>query len=508
MGALQRSDTEGMNYPDSISLRRSNRLPRYALWVFLLLSSGIPRILAAFLLPNEEGDPYSYLQAIEIMRASIAGGTFTLSELFGFWLPLYQFICALISVVVGHPLYVAKLVSALCGTGVCLLVFQVSMQLTANRMLALLAFALIALNPIHIMYSSFSMSDVPHALMVLGSLYFAIKNRWVLAASLVAAGGLMRPESWLFVALLPALQWFLHRRVSLIAFFVALSAPVVWIYISWAATGDPLEYFKVRNDYIRELLSGNPGLADFSPSHVLTDLRTLFYSAGPAVMIACLMAAWLLIKHTHREPNERSLESSSAVVVTVAYFFSSLGFLLLAYFTKNQPAIFARYCLVLFAFGLPVLAWTLLAAREWTRAWALRLSVLLVALCLWQLAFQLRDGAFFINHVSQKRIVAKYLRDKFQSSSRLKIFCDDDTVKVLAGIPADSFVSSSGSPGDSKSFLGYLRENRVEYLVYERRDRSAVVTLFRDLGEERINDLFQLVASTNVDLRLYRTIFQ
>jgi len=496
-----------MNYPDSISLRRSSRLPQYALWGFLLLSSGIPRILAAFLLPNEEGDPYSYLQAIEIMRASIAGGKFTLSELFGFWLPLYQFICALISLVVGHPLYVAKLVSALCGTGVCLLVFQVSMQLTANRMLSLMAFALIALNPIHIMYSAFSMSDVPHAFLVFGSLYFAIKNRWVLAASFVAAGGLMRPESWVFVAVLPALQWLLQRRISPIAFFIALFGPALWIYISWAATGDPLEYFKVRNDYVRELLSENPGLADFSPSHVLTDLRTLFYSAGPAVMIACLIAAWLLIKHTGGQPNKGSSESSSAVVATVAYFFSSLGFLLLAYFTKNQPAIFARYCLVLFALGLPILAWTLLAARKWKPAWARRLSVLLVALCLWQLAFQLRDGAFFINHVSQKRIVAKYLRDQFQSSSRLKIFCDDDTVKVLAGIPADSFVSSSSSPGDSKSFLGYLKENRIEYLVYEGRDRSAVVTLFRELGEERINDLFQLIASTNVDLRLYRTHF-
>lgn len=507
MGALQRGDTEGMNYPDLISLRRSSPLPRYALWVLLLLSSGIPRILAAFLLPNEEGDPYSYLQAIEIMRASIAGGTFTLSELFGFWLPLYQFICALISVVVGHPLYVAKLVSALCGTGVCLLVFQVSMRLTANRMLSLLAFALIAVNPIHIMYSAFSLSDVPHAFLVLGSLYFAIKDRWVLAASLVAAGGLMRPESWLFVALLPALQWFLHRRVSLIGFFVALSAPVAWIYISWAATGDPLEYFKVRNDYIRELLSGNPGLADFSPLHVFIDLRTLFYSAGPAVMIACLIAAWLLIKRTGRQPEEGSSESSSAVVVTIAYFFSSLGFLLFAYFTKNQPAIFARYCLVLFALGLPIVAWTFVAIREWKPAWALRLSVLVVALCLWQLAFQLRDGAFFIKHVSQKRIVANFLRDKFQGGSRLKIFCDDETVKVLACIPGDSFVSSASSPGETKSFLGYLKENRVEYLVYEKRDRSAVVTLFRDLGEERINDLFQLVASTDTDLCLYRTVF-
>lgn len=496
-----------MNHLDLISYRGRGLSPQYALWIVLLLGSGIPRILAAFLLPNEEGDPYSYLQAIEIMRASIAGGTFTLSELFGFWLPLYQFICAVISVVFGHPLYVAKLVSATCGTGVCLLVFGVSMQLTANRLLSLLAFAMIALNPVHVMYSAFSLSDVPHAFLVIGSLYFAIKNRWVLAASLVAAGALMRPESWLFVALLPALQRFLHRRVSLVSFFIGLSAPAVWIYISWAATGNPLEYFKVRNDYIRELLSGNPGLAEFSPSHVLTDLRTLFYSAGPAVMIACLIAAWLLIKGTGRQPNQRSSESSPAVVVTVAYFFSSLGFLLFAYFTKNQPAIFARYCLVLFALGLPILAWTFLGTREWKPAWALRLSVLLVALCLWQLAFQLRDGAFFINHVSQKRIVANYLRDKFQGGSTFKVFCDDDTIRVLAGIPADSFVSSSSSPGDAKSFLDYLKENRVEYLVYERRDRSAAERLFRDLGEERINDLFELVASPRTDLRLYRIDF-
>lgn len=441
-----------------------------------------------------------------MMRASISGGTFTISELFGFWLPLYQFICALISVVVGHPLYVAKLVSAVCGTGVCLMVFAVSLQLTGNRVVSLLAFVLIAINPIHVMYSAFSMSDVPHALVLMSSLYFATKDRWVLAASLVGAGGLMRPESWLFVGLLPALQWFLHRRVSLIAFLLALSSPLIWIYISWAATGNPLEYFNVRNDYISDLLARDPGLASFPPSHVIANLQTLLYSTGHAVMIACLIAAWLLIQRIGRRPT-RHLDSPSVLVVTVAYFFSSLGFLLVAYFTRNQPAIFARYCLVLFALGLPVLAWTLLESRQWKPAWALRLLVLPAALCLWQFNVQLRDGVSFINHVSQKRIVASYLKDKFKGGSNLKVFCDDDTVKALSGIPADSFVSSSGSPGDAKSFLDYLKTNRVEYLVYERRDRSAAEKLFRDVGEERIKDLFQLVASTSTDLRLYRTDF-
>jgi hypothetical protein len=364
-----------------------------------------------------------------MMRASIVGGTFTISELFGFWLPLYQFICALISVVVGHPLYVAKVVSAICGTGVCLLVFVVSMRLTANRMLSLLAFFLIALNPIHIMYSSFSMSDVPHAFLVMSSLYFAIRNRWVVAASFVAAGGLMRPESWVFIALLPALQWLLHRRVSLIGFLVASSAPAVWIYISWTATGNPFEYFNVRSAYVKELLSESPGIGTLSLSNVLANLKTLMYSAGPAVIIACLIAAWLLIKRSARQPNGLSTESSPAVVVTAAYFFSSLGFLLLAYFTKNQPAIFARYCLVLFALGLPVFAWTLLAARQWKPARALGLTVAFAVCCLWQFAVQLRDGVSFINNVSEKRIVADYLKATFRDGSNLKVFCDEDNLR-------------------------------------------------------------------------------
>jgi hypothetical protein len=335
-------------------------------------------------------------------------------------------------------------------------------------------------------------------------LYFAVKNRWVLASSAVAVGGLMRPESWVIILLLPALQWSLHRRVSLTGLFVALLSPLLWIYISWAATGDPLEYFKVRNHYIAEFLLSNPGLQSFSPSVVAIDLRTLFYSSGPAVIIACLIVAWLHIKQAIRESNQRHSIATS-VGVTAAYFFASLGFLLSAYFTKNQPTIFARYCLVVYALGLPLLAWTLLAARNWEHGRAL--AATLASLCILQFVFQLRDGSSFLSQVSQKRIVANYLRDNFQPGSGLKVFCDDDTVKILAGIPPETFMGSSGSPTDSNSFLEHLKENRVEYLVYEERDESAVVPLFQDLEEGRIKRLFRLVSSANVDIRLYRTVF-
>src|SRR6185436_1051477 len=132
--------------------------------------------------PNEEGDAYSYIRTIESLRAGMSGGTFEITDLFGFWLPMYQLICAAISFLAGQPLLVAKLISAVCGVGVCLLVFQISLHLTGDRTLSLLAFALIALNPTHIIYSSFSLTDVPHAFLVTCCLYFVVKRRWLLAA--------------------------------------------------------------------------------------------------------------------------------------------------------------------------------------------------------------------------------------------------------------------------------------------------------------------------------------
>jgi hypothetical protein len=484
---------------------------QYTLWVALLLVSGIPRILGAFFLPNEEGDPYSYIQAIQVIRASMVGGTFTISELFGFWLPLYQFVCAVISLVVGHPLYVAKLVSAVCGTGVCIVVFRVSLQLTANKKLSLLAFALIALNPIHITYSAFSMTDVPHAFLVISSLYFAIKNRWVLAASFVALGSLMRIESWLLVLLLPALQFFLHRKVSLAACCVALFSPLFWLYISWAASGNPFEYFKVRRDYINNVLA-DPGLRYFSPGRSAVNIRMLVYATGPAVIVACLIAASLIFKRFRRQPATRFSQSASATVATVAYFFSFLGFILLAYLTKNQPDIWVRYCLILFSLGTPVLAWVLLASKVWAPRWATRLSVLLLAFCLWQWSSQLVGGAHFLAQVSQKRVVAHCLRDRYQADTGHKVFCDDATVQVLSGIPGDRFLDSPNSPTDPEEFLDYLKKDRVEYLVYAKREDSIAVGLFRHLGEGQVKEHFELIECKGADPsssepRLYRTVF-
>ena len=144
------------------------------LWATLVLVSGVPRIAGAFFLPNAFGDAYVYIRDIGTMSTKLARGTFALTDLYGFWLPLYQFISALVNVFLRNGFYAGKIVSALFGVGSCLLVYSIALRLTANQQAALLGFVLIALNPLHITYSASAMTDVPHAFFVLASLYFVL----------------------------------------------------------------------------------------------------------------------------------------------------------------------------------------------------------------------------------------------------------------------------------------------------------------------------------------------
>src|SRR5947199_7673442 len=94
-------------------------------WLALFLLAAVPRILGAFWLPNMFGDAYVYIRDIGAMSTKLKTGTFGMNDFYGFWLPLYQFISAVINVLVGNGFYVGKIVSAIFGVGVCVLVYAI-----------------------------------------------------------------------------------------------------------------------------------------------------------------------------------------------------------------------------------------------------------------------------------------------------------------------------------------------------------------------------------------------
>src|SRR5205807_5578815 len=349
-------------------------------------------------------------------------------------------------------------------------------QLTANRSAALLAFLLIALNPLHIFNSASAMTDVPHAFFVSASLYFILRRGWIAAAIFAALAGLTRVESWMFIALIPAIQFLRERRISVVAVLVLLIPPVFWFYISWKATGNWLACFQARQQYHNWLLVMNPKLGRFALRQVLHDGATLLVSTDIAVFFAAFVAGWKVFKQllTSGKISNEMLPTLPPLI----FLFAFLSLLIFAYLTHQQPIIFPRYGLLLFSLGLPILVWTVLRLREENPHLARRLLMSVIAICVFDASIQLAGSVGLLNQYSAQRAVADYLRDHFPPNGDARIFCDEGTVQALSGIPPDKFLSSADAPRDRADFLAFLNEKNVEYLVIVKKEDSIPSKLF------------------------------
>jgi len=450
------------------------------LWLALFLLSAIPRILGAFFLPNAFGDAYVYIREIGTLSTKLSTGAFRLTDLFGFWLPLYQFLSAVVNVPFKNGFYSGKLVAALFGVGSCLFIYAISCRLTANRTAAILTFLLIALSPLHIFYSASAMTDVPHAFFVLAALYFVLSGNWIVAAAFGALAGFTRVESWMLIAVIPLVQLIKARRVSVIALLILIVPPLSWFYISWKATGNWLACFVQRQDYHDWLMHMNPSIAQFSARQMLKDVATLLVSSDIAVLIACFVAVSFVIRHLPQIA-KRSNNSDQAISILspVLLFFAFLGLLFVAYLTHQQPIIFPRYGLILFSLGLPILTWTFLNISKDKPRLARRLLISIIAICVFDASIQFAGAVGTLNQYHAQRTVADYLRGHFDIKSSTQIFCDDGTVRVLSGIPEERFVTSANAPKDRETFLNFLSQNNVEYLIVVETERSIPFELFR-----------------------------
>jgi hypothetical protein len=351
------------------------------------------------------------------------------------------------------------------------------------------------------------MTDVPHAFFLLASLYFCLKERWVFAAVFAALAGLTRMESWMFIALIPAIQFFRERRVSIAAVAILAIPPLFWLYVSWKATGNWRACFVARREYHDWLFAANPSLAHFSLPHILSDGATLLVSGDIAVLTGAFVAGWFVIKPVVSRARIR--EDVRAIVPALIFFFATMGMIVAAYLSGAMPIIFPRYGLILFTLGIPILAWTVLTLRKTKPQVARRLLISVIAILAFDASVELVGSVGLLNQISAQRAVADYLHAHLQTNSNARIFCDEGTVQALSGIPPEKFLTSFDAPRDREGFLNYLKEKNVEYLVFVSNQDSTPVRLYPELRSGEGNETFQplMHASTTflrTELWVYR----
>lgn len=465
--------------------------------ILILLAAGVPRIFGAlYFLKEPFGDAYCYIEQVTSMRGKMVARVFAVENLYGFWLPLYQFFCAIVSLAVNKPVYVTRLVAALAGAGVCVLVYLCSYILTSSARVSLLAFLAIALNPFHLEYSSSAMTDVPHALLVIGCMYFVLTRHWTLAAVLGAAACLIRLESWMLIVLVPVIQFILQRRVPILTMLILATGPGLWLLICWSATGNPFASFQAHNQYMVARLTAHPEFNQLTLDRIWVDGNRLAYSMNIAVLAGCLAGLWLLWREWRKQPKWTTPgESSNAkdLFVCLSFFFAYLSFILFAYLTKNNTDIWPRYGLLLFTLGLPILAYS--ARQFWRERYALAAAVLGAAIVvgIFQVKTQTEDLARFLSQQNRSEVIAAYLKKEYASDPSIKIFCDSPEVRIVSGIPGDHFYHSffDGVPKDREGFVVFLQTKGIKFLMIPEEDETSTPSQLFPPGRVRDTGVFE-----------------
>jgi len=340
------------------------------------------------------------------------------------------------------------------------------------------------LDPLHVLYSAACMTDVPHACVVLVSLWFALRRRWIGAAVFAAIAGTIRIESWALLIVLPALEFLDRRRIPWLTIGVLLVPMTGWLLTTYAATGHPLEYFQERARYHSEYIRFHPDRSGFHWPTVLRDVEAWLLGANGLVTTGTLAAAAILVG---RIVSTRDLIQDKVFVV-VTYSCAMLGLLVLAYISKAQPVLLPRYGLVFLAVGLPVCVWTL--QRFFTSVRSIPVRTVVAAAVLLVFAVEFYSQLPTISNVQDDyrahQKIAAVLANALRSEQGARCFSDDPAIRVMSGLPVTRFVRSPAVPDanavSGDEFLNFLRSKNVTWLVFFPTEDSLPVKFFPELA--------------------------
>lgn len=181
--------------------------------------------------------------------------------------------------------------------------------------------------------------DVAYLICVLGALLIEARRpkAGTPVLALLAVGGLIRPEAWLFAGL----YWLWIGRPWRLAWLVAL-APAIWAGFDWALAGDPLYSLTGTRDNA-EVLQRRTGLDEVP----LTVPRRLGEILREPVLLGAAIGGVLALRHRKGLP----LAVAGAVALAAFCVLAAAGLPILGRYLLLPAAVLAVFCGAAVTFG-------------------------------------------------------------------------------------------------------------------------------------------------------------
>ncbi len=437
-------------------------------WIRALILLGAPialRVVLAGVVDDFEDDAYTRDLIAQRMADELRSGRFGLRSLLhvSIWLPAWQTLCAVVESLVRQPYWAPKIISAVFGGATPALVFVLALRMRASDRVAWTAWALAMLAPWHALYSAVGMTEAFYGFWLTLATYAFVRaerdNRWLIVCALALFPATWtRFEGWFLVGALPGLAWIQRRATSatwLAATVLFVAPTALWVALNAYVTGDPLAFARSSHDNVSHFIAFRGG--SWSSRGPWEIGRHLFAALAVNGVVVSAVGLRTLVSRRTRDTD---------VLATVLG--CTFGLLFGLWLARRHVG-WRRYYTP-FAMPLSLLAAIGLDAIRWRRlAWTLVALETLLTVAL-QVRFLTGWGRPWLG---LRRDAAAFVRTHDGT-----VYCDEPTIRVIAGVSAARFVNRWSLPASGAGAIDAMRRAGVRWVVYAHIDYSMLPTAF------------------------------
>ncbi|GEM_PF-2180967 len=442
---------------------------------FLVLFSliALSRILAAIFIPNAVWDSFEYIEKINFLRTELQNGTFNLGDMFGLWVPFYQFFCAFIEFVfstsASGTIFVPKLITALFGITASLLIVKITLDITKNEWSGLIAGTVVLIHPTLLVYSATALTDIPYSAIILATLIALMNKRWYLASFFIAIASLTRTDGWVLIPLVTMLVYYLQTEAQLkveaalakkpdqtkevprgfytaiICFGIMFSGIILWFLISKDYGGNILYFFKYRNEYIEKRSAYFAATLAITPKNIVRNFNSLFISMYPFLIVIIIAAVfnsftakWNIKSILTYVKNERK----SVIFLPSLLFGYMAMYYVMVYFARQQNEFFVRYGITMLSIAIPIGIYLMNKFLALTKLAYVLLAIVTVV-GVWSMVSLVNEELKFRWSMPWNDRVSNFITKYANEHPNNLIYCDNPIVRVNSKLPANRFVMSS-----------------------------------------------------------------